>query len=676
MKRIYTKLMQATLSLAMVLLISNMATAQDCDIPAPDGAVWGTQFDGGLDGWTALDGNFEERKDGNGNDIGWEWSADGDVSSGAFDGGVFASDQTMHPSICNGCVLMNSDFLDNEGVPNFGAGLCPAVCSSVLLSPPIDLSEVDGSSFVLQFASQHRHFTSTYSVLISIDDGATWTDTVTVFPDGYIEALTNSPHLYNELERIPLCGLGNEREVRLAILYDANYYYWILDDLYIIAEDKPDLRVNENFTATTVTWGTPADQAFPLAWLTDISNQSPVDSDGGVLTVSVAKNGVDIHSQTLDYGPIAGCGDEQNRNFDMMYTPEPSAGDEYTVTYTIEDNTEDAIMQNNSVSRSFIYTDLDYIKVPSDGNNNDAYRDSRFGADTRFQSFGSAFYVKNGTRDGNQLFVESINFGIESADADADPVADGEVEVTIYEWLDIDNDGDVDAGMEEKLKLATITVFTDQLVEEGINERNITVTPITPDGGMVALKDNTQYIVMTHYNPYNSSDFIHMLYSPTESNRDYDDTAMEFAFEQLAATSGDNISARVGTMGAVDGVTHDDRDNTREFIGVFWGTSLINIGLVEAVGTEDINENIGINVYPNPAQSTVFADIALEEVSETVVVELVDMTGKIALTKSYSNMKNDRISMDIESLVDGMYIMNIRTDEGVNSQKFTVHNVK
>jgi len=673
MRKIYTNVIQFTLSLAMLMCVGNAATAQ-CDIPFPDNAVWGTQFDGGFDGWEALDGNFEERVDADGNNIGWEWhdasTIDSRIQDGAFAGSAqaFASE-----SACNGAVLLNSDFLDNQGVPNFAQGDCPAICSSILRSPTIDLSGATGENFVLQMATQHRQFTSAYTVLISTDDGVTWGDSVTVFPDGDLEALVNSPHLFNDQFRVPLCGLTNSSTVRLAILYDANYYYWILDDIYILEETEADLRVNQNWFAVPVTYGTPADQAFPLAFLADISNQSPVSSDGSVLNVTIEQNGDVVHEQSLDYEAIDGCAINENRVFPELYEPTPNAGDVYTLTYEIVNSNADADASNNTATATFEYTDGEYVKVIPESITGGTYRDSRFGAETVVQSFGSGFYVKNGTNDnGEQYVVTNVLVGLESGELDADPLVSGTVEVTVYEWFDIDMDGEVDGDpANEKVKVGTVTVLTD-LVE---NERAIMVQPLTEDGEPIALKDNTQYIVMAHFNPFDGMTYYHTVYSPSELNRNYHDGPMEFAFGELAAELGDNISARVGTLGAVDGVTHDDRDGARNFIPVFWGTSMINVSLGIISSSEDINEAIGIDVYPNPASQVVFADISLEASSD-VTVQVVDVTGKLMLTQNFSNVQSDKLQINIDALADGIYVMNVRTDEGVNTQKFTVQNSK
>lgn len=678
MKRIYTKLIQSSLSFALVLGMSAAASAQ-CDIPPPEGSLWGTQFDGGLDGWQVLDGDFEERKNADGRDIGWTWEPEGNASNGSF-----ATDQAIpSPSVCNGAMVFDSDFWDSQGTSQLGTGECivpeGGFCEGILLSPTIDLSEVDATDFILQFASQHRHFLSEYSVLLSIDDGASWIDTIDVFTDGFVEKITNGGHLYDEAVRLPLCGLGNEREVRLAFWYQGNYYYWAIDDIHILPSEAPDLRVNENWFAVPTTYGVPDAQEHSLAFLADIENRSAIGSSPATLTVSIAQNGTEVYTQELNYPEIGGCVIDENRVFPEMYTPEANAGDIFTISYTV-DADGDGFPDNNSVSSDFIFTDDEYIAIVSEAeiqreNPMFSYADNRFGAETRFQSFGNAFYAASGTNTaGEQLYFGEVNFGIETDGPNGDPLTPGLVEVAIYEWIDIDGNGVVNGDpMNEKIKLWAGTVLTQTITDR----RNITIDVLDDEGMQIPIEDNTQYIVLLHFNPFNGTNYYNIVYSQSELRRQYYDQPMEFAYETLGNSVESNLTARAGTLGSVDGVTHADRDGLRSFIRVAWGTALVNLTVnTLIVNTEDINENIGIHVYPNPTSERVFADVALENTSESVNVEIVDMAGRVVLTQSFKNVKNERLTIDIQNLVDGVYVMNIKTDDGINTQKFTVANAK
>ena len=148
-------------------------------IPNNDLAVvWGDQpgqgdFSGGNNGWssvgtTCLGSPAEYNL--------WQWKENGAADQGAFSGGP---DQLPidSPTACNGAMVFDSDFHDNNGENiSQGQGPCPAPQEGSLVSPPIDLSGVSGG-LALSFYQDVRQFASEYYVGYSLDGGATWIET-------------------------------------------------------------------------------------------------------------------------------------------------------------------------------------------------------------------------------------------------------------------------------------------------------------------------------------------------------------------------------------------------------------------------------------------------------------------------------------------------------------------
>jgi len=654
----------------LLSFLANSVFAQ-CDIPAPEKSVWGTQFENGLDGWSALDGDFNERKRADGSDIGWEWSMDGSVAAGNFSIGTLQS-----PSICNGAMVLNSDFLDNEGMDdNFGNGDCPATCNSILLSPTIDLSEQDGNDFVLQFASRHRHFNSEYNILLSNDDGVTWFDTIAVFGGSDYETVRNEPAIGLDQYRIPLCQLQNDRDVRIAFWYNANYYHWAIDDVYLIAEDEPDLRVNENWYAKSLTLGIPYDQAYPLAFLADIENRSPVSSESSTLRLAVTNDsGNEVHSQTLAYNEVDGCNLDENKTFLEMYSPtDISPGDVWRVRYTINDDNSDADNSNNTTGSRIEWTENLWKSVNTEEDIGRNYLVGwKYAGEHLNESWGRHFYVANGTRDGIQLHLGQVDFGFFVGNGgDANQVS---IVVSVYEWVDSNNNGLVDADpSDEKIKLGSAPTIFGGILE---NTRSITVFPVDEDGEMIELKDSTHYIVMVHYQSFTASTRIFPLMAPTGLHG-YAHAPAELAYETFFDdnTTGVDLSALVGQLGGI-GVTAQDADRERQFNRNNFSYLFTNIHLDFFNSAQELNENIGINIYPNPAEDYVSADLLLDEISKNVQVEIIDVTGKTIKSKRLQNIKEQKITLSTEGLYNGLYIMNIRTDKGMNSQKFNILNRK
>lgn len=79
-----------------------------------------------------------------------------------------------------------------------------------------------------------------------------------------------------------------------------------------------------------------------------------------------------------------------------------------------------------------------------------------------------------------------------------------------------------------------------------------------------------------------------------------------------------------------------------------------------------INE---FNIYPNPAQNLVNVSLSLYQ-NENVLIQLVDMYGRVLYKESHNNVK-DRINCQINTsdLAAGMYIINVSTSKGKTSKK-------
>ncbi len=71
---------------------------------------------------------------------------------------------------------------------------------------------------------------------------------------------------------------------------------------------------------------------------------------------------------------------------------------------------------------------------------------------------------------------------------------------------------------------------------------------------------------------------------------------------------------------------------------------------------------------------TLFVDLALEKVSENVEVSMFDIEGRLASTRTFNNIKEDRLKVDISTLTNGVYHVRIVTSEGITTRKLIVHN--
>lgn len=71
-----------------------------------------------------------------------------------------------------------------------------------------------------------------------------------------------------------------------------------------------------------------------------------------------------------------------------------------------------------------------------------------------------------------------------------------------------------------------------------------------------------------------------------------------------------------------------------------------------------------LNIYPNPATTTVNIDLQLNELSD-VFVSIRDLTGKTVTKNAYTNITQTNLRLDISDLAQGVYILELGKENGV-----------
>ena len=624
-----------------------------CDpIDYPANAIFGTQpgegdFDGGLNDWS-IDSEF-----------GLEWDALGVLDKGAYN----TTRPFMEtPSVCNGAVVCDSDFLDNGGVAGaFGTGDCPSdagaslFCDSRLMSPVIDLSAFDTDGLVLVFSQAIRQFQSEYYVEISTDAGNTWGDTIQInqeFP-------TNSDHFLNNEQRIPLCGYDGESQFRFRFWIRGAYYYWGIDDVMILDSGFADGETIDNFFAVAPNFKTPVSQVEALPFLTSILNNGNSGLTNIELGIDIFNNttATNEYSATRPYGDLAGCGREDNLLFTETYTPAPAAVTgtdvvEYTGSYTLTaDNDTDGV--NDTRNYNFYYTENTFAKVRTEAEVGSEYLAAiapTSGAE--YFSLGSHYHVVNGAA----YEAVSVRAGLGNT---AEDMLSGFYIAHLYKWVDIDGNGEV--GSDERALIAEgqqlifsgTTEFRDMeiVLESTLNESN------------VQLEDNTDYVLMMHTNPTVTGGEQWRILAGDVSD------SPEYNYFEMGLAAADAGAPRYGSFFGTGAASDDIETRTFTQIGNFSTYAPLTIGLVSS--SEDINKNLGVSVFPNPANDNVFFTMSLENVSD-VQIELVNLEGKRAMTQTFNNVKEGQLRMDVSALTTGIYMANIRTEEGFTSKRIII----
>jgi hypothetical protein len=633
---------QLFLGLALILGFAAAGNAQ-CDIDPPAGAFYNFQFDGGAEGWRSLDAaGFEDP-------LLWQWSETGDLKMGFY--------SSMYPDVidsesqCNGAMVMDSDNLDNAGLgpDGFGTGHCPADCNGYLVSPVMDLS---GSEAIeLLFTQSVRQFQSSYFIYVSVDGGASNVDTIEINDDLVTNAAVSSKNF-----RLPLCAAGGQAEVVLTFHFEANYYVWAIDDVSLIEASKDvDMRVNSNFYAKVGNYITPVNMGIPHVPLVDIENLKAFDNPGSTVHFRLKdSDGTEIFSSSREYGIVPGCSTDENKLFDDIFEMPTAIGD-YTLEYEIV-APGDIDLSNNLLTAPFKISNSSFRKLPTQEEFGSEYLSGvRYGG--TYVSWGSYFRIPQNEED---QAIESVSLGI-ITNAGVEP-SPGIVTVSVYQWDDVEDIGDVNTGERTLLGEAI------QFIEPGSPEfQQWDVIPLDEDGNLIVPAPGADLLVIGHSAPFDGNTNYFFNAVQETGFEVYSQAATNLAHRQLGLPGG------YASFASGDSPSDDDRDD-RELFNID-GAYVFDIAMELTpiiVGTEDINEALAIKVSPTLATNLVNVDLNLENLSEKVTIEVMDFSGNLLRKNSYSNIQNDRLTIDVTEFASGMYLVNIRTEDGMTSRKITV----
>ncbi len=642
MKKTFTLFINA---LALIVFFQISATSQ---------IVWGAngegEFDGGLGEWYTQAADTL--------DI-WVHEADATAN--------FRQVAIQSASAANGCAHLDLATLTCAIIDCNDAGPPPYPWhNTILTSPPIDLSMA--STPVLRF-TQVLDDLNAYAnnggffVYLSNDGGVSWVDTIALEKVNE----TNGDVVLTEELSFPITSIAGEANAAIGFAsLNADFYAWMIDDVVIANEAISDGVVPEGWFATAPNWRTPASQVDLIPFMADVESRGNVGVDNAVLTATIDGPSGNEFSGTLDYGNLEPTTNYWNVVWDEFYEMSNEEG-EYTITYELNSDSEDSDLSNNTVSSNFIVGGDTFNKVIPEAEAGANYLVGLSpGGGNLYNSYANAYYVPAG--EGWQ--ARSISCGLEfGSNATIQPAT---LVAELYLWID-DGDG-IAAATNEKFKVASGEYFVDPDNINFFELRNIEI-PLNPDGAeTLELTNNAQYIAVVHVNPLTPDDFnndpIGFLGMFVETNRSYSYGPMQFAFEN----SGTQVR-RYGSMWAPDGVDGTPSDNANRTLTSGISTQVtwyIPMEIAVFSDAEDINNNLKVSAYPNPATDMINVDLELENVSSTVSLELMNIEGKVVNKQLEQNVKNGTYSMPLHGVDAGIYLLRVGTEDGSITKRVIV----
>lgn len=619
----------------------------------PANTVWGNKpkegdFNGGLNDWIVQKENT------------WTWISNGNIPGGPYS---FALQSTA-TTASNGIAAFNHDLLHNDG-----QGPCGEECNGGLISPNISLAGQNIEGLVVEFTSTMLNFGSGFNVIASKNGGVSWPDTFQV----HVEYGTFN-RTAGERVRVGLCGYDGVSQVRIQFYFEGNFYYWGIDDVILLNEKVADTRIHKNFYAVAPSLKTPASQVSEIPFVADMANVGNKVAENTKMEVIIRNATGDVGKSIVNYGNVAPCTIIENKVFPEPFTP-PSTAGVFVGEYKITSNGE-PLNADNIAPFYFINTQSTYGTMLTEAEWGSNYMRYVFGSfiddisKNNFYSAGNAYYVPKG----QGFKVTNVRFGL--ANANINEVLNSFLYVDIYEWNDANNNNRCEP-IERKRVGGQFVV-----IETGMNIRNLTVPVIGVDSQgdldekrSVLLKNNTQYLVMVHTDNQGKSQQQLLGHTPRVFNADqqsmyYEATNLAYDSLKINRSCGSFYNWHAGQ--SADDIQTRDFYKVNPPFGLGATIVYLEMDIASTSSTYEIAASGEANIFPNPASTELFIDLALPQVSKNVKVDLMSIDGRVVTSASFQQVQDSRLRIELSDIVSGTYNALIHTDQGVITRKVVI----
>jgi len=293
----------------------------------------------------------------------------------------------------------------------------------------------------------------------------------------------------------------------------------------------------------------------------------------------------------------------------------------YSLNYTVVADSMDLRPSNNVIETEFVISEDLFQK----DNGNFSFSTGPAEVDGETWEVGNYYFVPNGgfeayeaefsiASDNNAHQGQSVNVFLYEINEDNDPASF--------------TDEDVDV-----LGFATYT-FADEVSGDLIT---VQLTDLITGEEGVELQAGGEYLLMIEYQPDMRGVF-------SDMPSDYDvATVVKNGGWFLGGFTGDAIVWARMRIRSVD-------------------TGLGNVQIA----------NANIALFPNPVTDYVTANIELENASKLMEVRILNTNGQMVSTQTFDNTKGENVRFDVRQFATGTYFLQIRTDEGVKTERFAV----
>ena len=461
----------------------------------------------------------------------------------------------------------------------------------------------------LRYQHNFRWWHDTRGVSVSADNGATWTDFEMSNEADY--SLPNQNAGNPEQTVIDISSIaGNQAQVQIRFYYNDNDYwgwYWAVDDVALFVPEDNDLVMLGGYWGSTGAWGA----RLPYYQI-PLSQLAPLDVAGIVKNYGALTQNDVVFTAALASGVWSGSsapetvltGATDTISLTGALTPPPIVAT-HVINMLASSSATDALPADNSILSAASVSVNDYIYARDKG----TATNGTYNAGMGFEA-GNIF----------DIFASANLSGID-AYIDGGAVVGAEVYAKLYS---------VDPTA---TTTAAAFVFVDESVSYTLTAADLgQKITLALGAGATPLNAGESYLVVLG------------------------------SFGDGGATD-DLIISTAGVSEASTSYYFDMTDLTWYYTTA---TPMVRMNFDPSVGVNEVQDNLGLRVFPNPANEVI--NISLnKEVSATIT--LLDVSGKVVRTQALNGIST---SINTASLNSGVYFVTINDGTSVSTQKVVI----
>ena len=283
--------------------------------------------------------------------------------------------------------------------------------------------------------------------------------------------------------------------------------------------------------------------------------------------------------------------------------------------------------------------------------------------DDTYVSAANLYQVKTGQWPNGQGIV--LDKGRGGATIVTNGVSSAIVSYDVYKWEDMNQDTFIVQGNERTL-LATGSTIIDGSVD------SITIDlydPLDPSKKVVLPNEDMNLLGVFSVSPLDATGLRVYMNSVNPFQGDNDGLYHGYASALGKLNSG---GTSIWT-GSFEGNGTGDDLLTRDFVQ----TSLtyyapLYFSAFDPVSNKELNTSLKINAYPVPAVTNMNVDLSFDKSQEYTNVVITDMSGRIVHLERFVNIQSKNLNIDVSRFAAGVYNLRVVTENGFNSQNFSV----